>query len=689
MRLKSFLLPALSSAMAILALTGCKKDELRPGGEQPEVTASVTIIETTRGSVSFSVDATEGAEAAWLLATTGEVTDAWGGIPNAESVFSVGEAVEADAYPATVETAADIEPEVEYTLAVAARKDGVYSEVVTATFIVDRSKNLSLVSSSKTSFTYRIIAEQNQIWHHTYFEKTFYEEVVKETIKSTYGEDLTEQQILQYALADFGYLANGEETTWTAGDDNSQRGEYARANIVGGQDYMAVAAPYDAQTQSYGTVETIDFSTPEPDRSTATVSVSVSELDRYGMKTVITPGENIRFYFYLLVGRDLYDAAIAQYGEDFFEDYLKNYGYVSYYEYTDVWSFSDPGEPYLLLVLGVDMNGDVVMHEEEITPPPVLPEINVSVVPYDSETGGSWHGYESLWTQVGFDNFEAAVNPGTVMFGVYPESEIDAMGGIGYAMENIGALVSSSLLQPLPVIWPDLAADLETNGNSFSGVITGYNFGYSPLEPDSGYYMIVALRDENTGEVTLSGYGYGKTAKEPASGEDAGYQAYLGEWTLSGQSTGADWGAPVTYDLRIEQLVENYSFLVYGWSGASFGEEHPFIMNYNPDTQGVYVMAPQHFGSLPEDPESELVFGGLILYGATDYLTFCYDAPEVIFEGSLQGDALTLFGRTVDVQGVPYDYRSMNYVALSSDLSGVSRLDGAESDAIYFRISRK
>ena len=143
MRLKSFLLPALSSAMAILALTGCKKDELRPGGEQPEVTASVTIIETTRGSVSFSVDATEGAEAAWLLATTGEVTDAWGGIPNAESVFSVGEAVEADAYPATVETAADIEPEVEYTLAVAARKDDVYSEVVTATFIVDRSKSLS------------------------------------------------------------------------------------------------------------------------------------------------------------------------------------------------------------------------------------------------------------------------------------------------------------------------------------------------------------------------------------------------------------------------------------------------------------------------------------------------------------------------------------------------------------------
>lgn len=685
MKLKSFL--ACAGCAAMLFAAGCKKDEVKGGGgstDAPEL--AVELLSQTLEKITFSVESDPGASVAWVFASTSEFESAWEGNVKAENIFAAANSVlTPEEWPVTVDITEGIELDVEYTLAVAASLDDNYSEVITRTILIEETNILSFVDATKTSFTYKVSAPDNQQWYHTYFEKPYFEEEVRLSIASSYP-DYDEQQILQQALLDFGYTASGEqEITWTAGDDNSQRGEYQLANIVGGQSYIAVAATYsDGQ---FGKAETVEFSTPEPGESTATVSVEIKEQSEYEMITVITPDENVRFYFYALFSKELYDEAVALYGEEYFEAYLKNYGYISYNEYTDRWGFTEPGAEYVLLILGVDKNGDTFLHKEAITPPPVVPEVAVSVVPYDSETDGSWHGYESLYVQVHFNNFSEPVNPGSVYFGIYPKSDIESYGGIEWFMSNIAGMLNNYVMS-LAMIYPDMAAELEESGYDFSGVLSNYNFGMSALTPDTEYYIVLAIFDQETYTVPYSAYALGRTNKAPAEGDNPDYQAYLGNWTLKGQSTETWTANSMTYNLRVEELVKNYSFKVYGWSGTSAGEEHPFIMNWNPDTKGVYVMAPQDLGPLSDDPDFSLVFGGLILYGVSDNLTFCYEDMSEIFSGSTYDDRLSLYGNMIEVQGNPYEYRSMNYMAVKNDLSDMERITGAEYDAIYFSITK-
>lgn len=686
MKLKSFL--ACAGCAAMLFAAGCQKDEVKgEGGSTDAPELAVELLSQTLEKITFSVESDPGASVAWVFASTSEFESAWKGNVKAENIFAAANSVlTPEEWPATVDITEGIEPDVEYTLAVAASLDDNYSEVITRTILIEETNILSFVDATKTSFTYKVSAPDNQQWYHTYFEKPYFEEEVRPSIASSYP-DCDEQQILQQALLDYGYTASGEqEITWTAGDDNSQRGEYQLANIVGGQSYIAVAATYsDGQ---FGKAETVEFSTPEPGESTATVSVEIKEQSEYEMITVITPDENVRFYFYALFSKELYDEAVALYGEEYFEAYLKNYGYISYNEYTDRWGFTEPGVEYVLLILGVDKNGDTFLHKEAITPPPVVPEVAVSVVPYDSETDGSWHGYKSLYVQVHFNNFSEPVNPGSVYFGIYPKSEIESYGGIEWFMSNIAGMLMNNYVMSLAMIYPDMAAELEESGYDFSGALSNYNFGMSPLTPDTEYYIVLAIFDSETYTVPYSAYALGRTNKAPAEGDNPDYQAYLGNWTLKGQSTETWTANSMTYNLRVEELVKNYSFKVYGWSGTSAGEEHPFIMNWNPDTKGVYVMAPQDLGPLSDDPDFSLVFGGLILSGVSDNLTFCYEDMSEIFSGSTYDDRLSLFGNMIEVQGNSYEYRSMNYMAVKNDLSDMERITGAEYDAIYFSITK-
>ena len=72
------------------------------------------------------------------------------------------------------------------------------------------------------------------------------------------------------------------------------------------------------------------------------------------------------------------------------------------------------------------------------------------------------------------------------------------------------------------------------------------------------------------------------------------YSDYLGEWTLtsSGRFILTDTGVngseePVTFNLRIEQNVENQDYKVYGWnSDTEFANAHPFIAEYDPTEEG-------------------------------------------------------------------------------------------------------
>ena len=72
------------------------------------------------------------------------------------------------------------------------------------------------------------------------------------------------------------------------------------------------------------------------------------------------------------------------------------------------------------------------------------------------------------------------------------------------------------------------------------------------------------------------------------------YSDYLGEWTLtsSGRFILTDTGVngseePVTFNLRIEQNVENQDYKVYGWnSDTEFANAQPFIAEYDHTEEG-------------------------------------------------------------------------------------------------------
>lgn len=670
------------SALSLIAggFSGCQKEPVdnEGPGTEPEVEISLEVSSAGLDKISFSIDATEGAEAAYLFATTEEIG---GSKMTAENIFVLGSSVDAETFPATVDITGDIAPNIEYTILAAARKGDKYSEVATATAIVEKTGILSFTDATKTSFTYRISNTGNRTYFHTYFEKWFFE-YIKEYYESYAGEPLSVQETCELALMDFGKQETGDkEITWNAGDPNDLRGEGACANITPGKEYMAVAAIYDPSTQKFDTAEIVEFSTPEAGKSQATVSVEIEDLTEYGMLSVITPDENVRFYYYSAFLKEEFDRVVESEGEEFFEDYLFIYGDACYNEYTTKWSFTNPGVPYVLSVYGIDINGDTFLYNEVVTPPAIVPEISINLQPFDSETAS---GFNTLKMEAGFANFENPIIPGNIYFAGPFTTESIGM-GIEDCMNSLDGLVNTILL-PVSMYHPDWLEQISSTGGDFEAILDTDMF-FSPLSADKTYYTIVALVDSE-GKVQYASYGEGRTAKTPSDADDPDYSAYIGNWTLKGQSTGDNWGERVSYDLRIEENVKNHSFKVYGWSGTSASQEHPFIMNYDPETKGIYVKGPQNFGDMPDDPESDLVFGGMILYGVTDHLTFCYDSYGTIFTGKRQDDMLSIFGEVIEVDLMPYEYMTMNYVSIKKDFSGVSRLEGATEDIIYFNISR-
>lgn len=672
------------SGLSLIAggFSGCQKEpvENEGPGNGPEVEISLEVTSAGLDRISFSIDATEGAEAAYLFATAEELGDTR---MTAGDIFALGSNVETETFPATIDITEDIAPNTEYTILAAARQGDTYSEVATATAIVEKTGILSFVDATKTSFTYKVSNTGNRTYFHTYFEKWFFE-YAKEYYESYAGEPLTVQETCELALMDFGKQETGDkEITWTVGDPNDLRGEGARANITPGKEYMAVAAIYDASTQKFDTAEIVEFSTPEAGKSQATVTVEIKDLTETGMLSVVNPDENVMFYYYSAFLKEEFDRVVESEGEEFFEDYLFVIGEARYNSYTTKWRFTTPGVPYVLSVYGIDKNGDTFLHNEVVTPPAIEPEISINMQPFDSETAS---GFNTLKMQVLFANFDEPVIPGNVYFaGPFTTESFGGM-SIEDCMANLEGLIGTGILGPVAMYHPEWLEQISSTGGDFEAEFNTDIF-YSSLSPDKTYYTIVALVD-NGGAIQYASYGEGTTAKAPSDADDPDYMAYIGNWTLKGQSTGDNWGDRVSYDLRIEENVKNHSFKVYGWSGTTASQEHPFIMNYDPETKGVYVKGPQNFGDMPDDPESELVFGGMILYGVTDHLTFCYDDYGTIFTGKRQDDMLTIFGEVIEVSDMPYEYMTMNYVSLKKDLSGVSRLEGAPEDIIYFNISR-
>ena len=153
MKLKSFL--ACAGCASMLFAAGCQKDEVKgEGGSTDAPELAVELLSQTLEKITFSVESDPGASVAWVFAATSEFESAWEGNVKAENIFAAANSVlTPEEWPATVDITEGIEPDVEYTLAVAASLDDNYSEVITRTILIEETNILSFVDATKTSFT--------------------------------------------------------------------------------------------------------------------------------------------------------------------------------------------------------------------------------------------------------------------------------------------------------------------------------------------------------------------------------------------------------------------------------------------------------------------------------------------------------------------------------------------------------
>lgn len=668
----------LACAMLLLTSWSCSEDTTSgPGPEEPTAPElSAQLQSAQEGTVTFTVTATEGAEVAYWFGEAAffETVDV-----TPETIFRTGETITPVSFPATV-TIEEANLYVANRIWIAARSNGLYSQALCLEVNPSDEDILTAGEATKTSLSYIIgnVAPDAAV-SHTYIELWFYKYLHDQAV-AEYGE-LTEEEFNRLVLANYGITSTGPRTVvWNAGDANEPRDSFAA--IVGGRTYVALAAPLlNAETGQMGRAESVEINTPEPDESSARVQVTISELTPEGMLSVIDPGEDVRFFYYALFSRQTLDEFLSENTEKDLCDYLYEYGYVSANCYTDQWGFTVPGVAYVLAIYGVDMNGDTFLQQEAIEPEPYEPEIELTLTPYENEAE-SLYGYNTLHVSATFRYFDQ-IDPSTVKYLFTSKEMIDALSS-GLSIEDA---IQYGLFLPYAMPLSEEWSASLTAQQQFSGVLKEDPFTFSALQPQTEYCFLVMTNDPSGTEV-IGAYAVAATNAEPSEEEDEGYKAYLGEWTLKGQST--EFWSPntITYNLRVEELVTNYSYRVYGWSDADVAQTTPFVMNYDPETQQVYIQGPQDLGPYNGNDNIHLYFGGMVL-GDGDNLNYVNTAPQRLFTGHLYDDSFILQGEFTEFEGRSTDYRSMNYVSVDSATPDTySRIPGALYDAIYFNIQR-
>lgn len=531
---------------------------------------------------------------------------------------------------------------------------------------------LAFVEATKTSFSYRIDTGLADHVFHTYLEKWAYDELWGAFI-TQYPDNPDRTLFIRSVLAEFGLEVVGPQTvTWNAGDENLPREGFA--NITGGKSYYALAATADPEKGEWtGEADAVEFVVPEPDRSSATVTIDLLDLQPELLESCITPDENIRFYFYHLFQKAVVDAFIAQFGQEAFENHIYEYGYCSDSPYTDLWRM-EPGMEYLIAVFGVDRQGDVMYADKAFRAPEHQPEVVVSLQPYENELQG-YFAYENLELHVGLQNF-GDVTHEQATWTLLEQEQVDqalAMAGEGATLETC---INEGYIYTMPIApeWFEQIGQTNTFSHLFEGVAPETDYVFLFVTFDAEQNMVLG-RDDAT------------TPAAPSAGQtDPEYLAYLGSWRLEGQST-EDWTTPLAYDLTIEQLTPNRSFLVRGWSQSAVGQEFPFVMNYNPDTKQAYINAPQYLGtSTVGGTECEVVFAGMFVGRLSDFLSI-YIAPTYkAYEIQQRDNRLAFFPELFRYEDQDHSFASLGYNGKTAE--GFVAFEGDAYQPVNFRVQR-
>ena len=156
---------------------------------------------------------------------------------------------------------------------------------------------------------------------------------------------------------------------------------------------------------------------------------------------------------------------------------------------------------------------------------------------------------------------------------------------------------------------------------------------------------------------------------------------------MSGR-TSKDYNTKLTYNLRIEQLVANDSYKVYGWSAGEIGETHPFIAKYNRTTKKMDIYGNQFISDVEtSEGNAQLRFMGVLQYAGQNYLS---DYDKVIYSATVHDygtqEILGMSPAFFEVDNKLYEVQTMAYGF--TDSTGKILGGADEFDMVEFRILR-
>ena len=653
------------AAASIVSTYSCETE--KPGGKDeniPEI--SVKPGNITDKSVEAVLEFKNSEKVACALVKNED------GSPDAKWIFDNGQSVTPDETTVSMSFAA--EPETEYALYAASYKAGEFSKVSSiAVTTLPAVKMLSFIDSDKTSFTYKVEVEPNVTYRHCYIEGWYFEYALAQNME-TEGEEFDMSVFLWNLLAEYGYDAEGtQEITWTAGDPDQMRDHIAC--LAPGKKYYALFSLYNETETWHGTPEAISFTMKPGGKSNSTVTPEIEACDPTGVRIRMNCDENVKFFFYQFYTKATADQYIAEKGEAGMMEHLFEYGWPAGNTYTEVWN-TDPSTEYSLLIYGVDASGDEFLTTMDVTTPALEPSVNVTLKPYERELEGL-HTYDTFEVTVETKNIPD-INPETVFFYFDKKSTLD------FTLEMMGWTIKDLETNPQFLLslggtmLPEEDANSLTSNGKFTRILP-------QLQPDTEYYYIILIQHNDKFILEIE---TAATDPEPSAGgeSDPEYKAYLGEWTVLGQST-SDWTTLMEYTVRFEELTPNRSFKVYGWGKNEIAQEMPFVARYDPSTKKISIDTPQVLGKKVIDgKEYEIIFEGLFL-GQDSQLYIHPENSGAAFTGKISQGHFAMFGEIFNLNGMSYEFKTMAYMGV---LDGeFYALPGDEYNNVNFHISRK
>ena len=550
--------PPTATVRALLAFVGLSVfaagcTESKTDDPQPVTppTVAVELGRVTETEIEIKLSAKDADRMAYYVV---EATDA-ATTPDAATVFELGESSQAFETPESFEIL-DLKSGTAYTVYAAAGKGDTYSEVasVDATTEVPVVHELITdVQASGLSVSYNIDLQEGNICYHAYIEKWYYDLALMIAMQ-TAGPEFDKNAFMYNLLSEIGVPCEvSGQFVWTAGEDHPTR---RTVSLTPGKDYYVIAASFVNESWS-GEPSLIPFTMPESKGASAEdIDISIDDLTTESVTLRMACDETkIAFFFYDLYEKSQFDAFKAEKGERGMMDYLFEYndGNVSGNTYTDKW-IVDSGKSYVLALYGVDYNGCEIYKEFQVDVPVPTPVLALDIIPYDRELQG-YHDYDTFLMSFEPLYFTNELNVDRMFCSVMPmeKAMFDEYMGMffglsGASLSDIEQLLSQqeyfymfySYMSTFYVnpIYDDAEIDSLTKNGYFERVFTGLN-------ADTEYVFIAIAFDGETPVIRLAS---ARTAAYPESTEASdGYKAFLGNWTVLGQTT-ADWTSYENYN---------------------------------------------------------------------------------------------------------------------------------------------